>query len=255
MSTKEGNIKWTDEAFLRLAYLVHKHSAHKRTDIKMELKWETIAKELSTLPYFQGNELNWKTLQNTYKRLASETLKLTGVTEQTANLSALPDSASEVQKLIVDMVEENTRSKHMAELANQKKAAVTKGMLHYEATGLEQQGKPFMSSAEKSGGESSDKSSITTSPKNSPAGWLNFRSTLIDLTGEREEMEIELQAKKRKLDQEADMEQIRIQREREDLERTRKLHELAVKERELAIEYQKQQIEVLKMAMSSKKND
>lgn len=137
--------RWTDPLKEILADLVNKNQGHLKTDETMETKWKRIVEKLQTRSDFSGLQISWQSLQNQFKRFLEATLKEYGVSEEGANLSGLPEEASNYVKLLVAMAEEkqNLDSMKKAELVKKKRKA--QALLTHENVELHRQGQMDLS--------------------------------------------------------------------------------------------------------------
>ena len=97
---------WTEAKKYEFICLVQKESGHRKTDVSYKIKWETILTKLKAKSNFLELSIKAPALQNTFERFKDQVLKECGISEEGANLSGLPEEASEYVKLIVAMAEE-----------------------------------------------------------------------------------------------------------------------------------------------------
>ena len=222
--TTRDYFHWTDECYYKLAIIVSKHSGYKKTDMTMKDKWTIINNEVKKTAGFERLDITSEALKNTFKLKSTAILKELGINDDTANLSALPESPTELQKLIVNMAEENALHKvHTAKLA-QKKQRVHKSLLTHEMEGLQQQGHAFNTT-----GSSTDTTISTITPviKQEPGSegsssnsgktfslFAGLHQDIINLADDEEDLELERQEKRQKLRHDEEEHQLRM-RERE----------------------------------------
>lgn len=143
MSGRLTYFRWGEDEDYRLAYLVHKYKAYKKTDETKKDKWNAVLNAVLAEPIFsklKETEPNWQAIQRRFERMSGEMLKALGVSEEGANLSGLDVEASPLQTLIVNMAEEVYKLKMNKKKKKEEKKAVQKALLTHERTGLTAQG-------------------------------------------------------------------------------------------------------------------
>lgn len=134
---------WTEAKKYEFACLVHKEHGHMKTDVSYKVKWENILTKLKAKPNFSELSIKSPALQNTFERFKDQVLKECGISEEGANLSGLPEEASEYVKLIAAMAEEESKRDLAAKTDSKKKKAFQKGLLTHEIKALSGQGQSF----------------------------------------------------------------------------------------------------------------
>jgi hypothetical protein len=114
--TKKGRkeaIVWNYELHYCLASAVLKYKAHLRTaDATMESKWTSIAAELMKKPEFHSYSkecFTAETFKSKWKRLKPFTVAKFALDKEGANLSALAEDPTELEKLVMDICEQEQR--------------------------------------------------------------------------------------------------------------------------------------------------
>lgn len=134
---------WTEAKKYEFACLVQKEYGHMKTDVSYKTKWETILTKLKAKTNFSELSIKSNALQNTFERFKDQVLKECGISEEGANLSGLPEEASEYVKLIVALAEEEFRRSEAAKNAAKKTKKFQKGLLTHEVKALTSQGQSF----------------------------------------------------------------------------------------------------------------
>ena len=85
--------------------------AYKKTSQSSELKWQLVQKALNEDPAFEEDrvclqKLSSDSLRVKYHKMCCDLKKSAAVSEEGANLSALPEEVDEVSKVVFDMMEE-----------------------------------------------------------------------------------------------------------------------------------------------------
>lgn len=218
MSSKEY-FPWSDETKYRLAYIVQKHSAHKKSEISMKDKWQNVLNELKGIAAFSTLSITSDALKNAYKRQGELVLKELGISDDSANLSGLKP-ISDYQKLVVDLATEVYDQQQAVKSANSKKAKIKEGVLKHESAGLAAQGVAAFTpqvKVEKDEQQSSAGSNITST--SSPRGsWFDLQKKMIDLTEDEEDVELERAEKRQKLRHDEEEHAMRMQERAASLE-------------------------------------
>lgn len=159
--TTMNYFRWTDPLKEVLADLVNKNQGHLKTDETMETKWKRINEKLLSRSDFAGLQISWQSLQNQYKRFLEATLKEHGISEEGANLSGLPEEASNYAKLLVAMAEEKQKYDSMKKAELLKKKRKAQALLTHESIELHRQGQIDLSFSSIAESTSSDEAPST----------------------------------------------------------------------------------------------
>lgn len=153
--------RWTDRQKEIFADQVSKYKGHLKNEETMEVKWKRINEKLVGKAEFSGLNVTWQSLQNQYKRFSEATLKEIGISVEGANLSGLPENASNYVQYIVAMAKEkiNTEAAKKTELLKKKRKA--QALLTHESRELQHQGQLNSSISSSSDYNSSEESSST----------------------------------------------------------------------------------------------
>jgi hypothetical protein len=132
---------WNDVQKLKLANLVLKQQAYKRTGEVMEKKWKLIAELLAADPDFANLKANleWKNLRRHFARLQDLVLEEAGIDKPGANLSGLAEEPSPYVLMMINMAEEVSNLKGAKEVDNAKKKRLQENLLTHEGSILQQQ--------------------------------------------------------------------------------------------------------------------
>ena len=133
---------WTEAKKHHFAVVVQKYEGHKKTADSMKIKWEKIHTKLLCESDFAGLSIKQDSLKVQFDRNKTEVLESCGISEEGANLSGLPEEASEYIKLMILLAKEDHDLEHSKKVAKDKKKAVQKALLNHEIANLEEQG-PF----------------------------------------------------------------------------------------------------------------
>lgn len=130
--------RWTDAMKLRLVKLTHKYKGYIKTDDNFKDKWTIIYEKL--LVDFPDLVIKAAALQNQFKRFSEQTMKDLGISEEGANLSGLPETCGEYEKLIVTMEHEVFQTEKSKKAQKDKKAKIQKALLTHEKEALAEHG-------------------------------------------------------------------------------------------------------------------
>jgi hypothetical protein len=132
---------WNDVQKLKLANLVLKQQAYKRTGEIMEKKWKLIAELLAGDSDFANLKANldWKNLRRQFSRLQELVLQEAGIDKPGANLSGLAEEPSPYELMMINMAEEVSNLKGAKEVDNAKKKRLQENLLTHEGSILQQQ--------------------------------------------------------------------------------------------------------------------
>jgi hypothetical protein len=134
------NFRWSERAKLRLAQLTEKYKGYIRSDEKMTDKWLTILRKLKENSDFDDLIITPKALQTQFDRTTKELLQKYAISEEGANLSGLPASCSEHDRLVLKMAKTVHDKKQAIKEKNKKKKKKEKAMLTHEKTAMKGQG-------------------------------------------------------------------------------------------------------------------
>ena len=114
-----------------------------RTNVSFKDKWDKILSILKAKPGFTELSIQSTALKNTYLRFKETVLKECGISEEGANLSGLPEEASEYVKLVVCMAKQEFTRAQTFKSDVKKKKKFMKGLLTHEVNALTNQGASF----------------------------------------------------------------------------------------------------------------
>ena len=106
MSKKEY-FNWTEVCKLKFISIVHKYEGHKKSGETMKDKWEKIHSKIESDSQFAGLSIKADALKNQFNRFKDAVLKECGISEEGANLSGLPEEASQYIKMMTTLAKEN----------------------------------------------------------------------------------------------------------------------------------------------------
>eukprot|EP01036_Dinobryon_divergens_P036041 gene36041-46832_t len=134
---------WTEAKKHEFMCLVQKENGHMKTNVSFKDKWEKILSLLKAKPGFIDISIQSTALKNTYLRFKETVLKECGISEEGANLSGLPEEASEYVKLVVCMAKQEFTRAQTSKSDVKKKKKFMKGLLTHEVNALTNQGASF----------------------------------------------------------------------------------------------------------------
>lgn len=251
------NFYWTEQCKYKLAVLVSRAVAYKKTEVALKIKWEGVLKELLQDAVFAGlNISSYQALQTQFGRMQDEICKKMGVTKEDVNLSGL-EEPTDYEALMVDMMQENEEAKGAKRLEKEKKDKKQKGMLGHEVAGLAKQGMirdrkldtpvslldavlkyqqeedaaengddglsvAASSASKRSVSSTSDsaKSSEQKAKRPKPLSWVEtFANKLVtDLTDDNETIALDREERRQKLRHDEEEHELRMQERRQSLE-------------------------------------
>lgn len=106
---------------------------------RLLIPWRSNSKLLSESD-FAGLSIKQDALKVQFDRNKTEVLEACGISEEGANLSGLPEEASEYIKLMILLAKEDHDLEHSKKVTKDKKKAVQKALLTHEIASLEEQG-------------------------------------------------------------------------------------------------------------------
>jgi len=261
--------RWTDAMKLRLVKLTHKYKGYIKTDDNFKEKWTIICEKL--LIDYPDLIIKPAALQNQFWRFSDQSLKDLGISEEGANLSGLPETCGEFEKLVVTMAHEVYQTEKSKKAQKAKKAKIQKALLTHEKEALLEQGSMkgtpsvsttstalFLSEKEDDGisfsletlSASAASNQVSTSggsasEKKAGKSFLDkFNAQVIDLLKDESDNEDRIAAKKQKLDH---------------TEREMKLREEDQKKQltfqERMLKFQEDQLELQREEMKQKRNE
>ena len=138
---KRNLFQWTKEHNLTFVKVCRLKNVHRHTpDMSKEQKWKTVLATLKERPEFEELDVSFKTLNDKFHKELEKVLDRYGMTNQTVNLSGLPEKPSEHDQILIDMAieikAENDKAKRKKIKEQQKKALLN----NIEAVGLGRQG-------------------------------------------------------------------------------------------------------------------
>jgi hypothetical protein len=123
---------WTEAKMHEFMCLVQKENGHMKTNVSFKDKWDKILSLLKAKPGFTEISIQSTALKNTYLRFKETVLKECGISEEGANLSGLPEEASEYVKLVVCMAKQEFTRAQTSKSDARKKKKFMKGLLTHE---------------------------------------------------------------------------------------------------------------------------
>ena len=97
---KGSNAQWSPQAEYDLASLCLKYQGHRKTDITMQEKWNTIAACITAeKAILQGYSLSGPVAQRKFDRMCETISKNAAICSEGANLSGLPPEPTPLEKL------------------------------------------------------------------------------------------------------------------------------------------------------------
>ena len=104
---KAGYMNWNDDSNYMLMKYAKKHMAYVISDVKMEIKWSCVKKNLlaKNPEMFEPiADQNWKSLQTAFNRAKDEVLERCGISKEGANLSGKEKSCpSEYESFVIEI--------------------------------------------------------------------------------------------------------------------------------------------------------
>jgi hypothetical protein len=139
---RSAPIGWTPMREMTLVTVVMKYKAHKKTkEATMEDKWGLVSQELSLHGSFAEFKLDAKksveTFKKKYSRLRSDVEKRYSLTEEGANLSGLPETASEVEQILYNIIVDQLTTEREKAVVTAKQKKREASMLTHEANTAE----------------------------------------------------------------------------------------------------------------------
>ena len=105
-------IRWDEEMKLALAKSACIHKAYiptiEKNALKMEDKWKNVIRDLALDPLFAGTGLaskSWESVYSQFRRFKDEVLKISGVSDESVNLSGFSEEPTEYITLMMNMAE------------------------------------------------------------------------------------------------------------------------------------------------------
>ena len=187
---KRSLFQWTKDHNLIFVKVCRLKNVHKNTpDLSKEQKWKLVLATLKSRPEFEELDVTFKTLNDKFHKELEKVLDRYGMTNQTVNLSGLPEKPPENDRILIDMAIEikadNDKAKRKKIKEQQKKALLN----NIEAVGLGRQGRreSFSSPSSVNDQQTSAISSATTTSISPPVLATSFiesmTNRLIDAIG------------------------------------------------------------------------
>ena len=102
---KGSNAQWSPQAEYDLASLCLKYQGHRKTDITMQEKWNTIAACITAeKAILQGYSLSGPVAQRKFDRMCETISKNAAICSEGANLSGLPPEPTPLEKLVLNFL-------------------------------------------------------------------------------------------------------------------------------------------------------